>query len=65
MNRAIPIILLAVGIMLIIMGVNASDSFNSEVSKVFTGNPTDKAIWLLVGGVILTLFAGMRALKSN
>jgi len=52
MNRPLGIALLAVGILLIVFGINASDSFGSDVSRFFTGKPTDKAIWLLVGGIL-------------
>ncbi len=38
------------GIALIVFGVSASNSLSSDVSRFFTGSPTDKAIWLLVGG---------------
>lgn len=52
MNKALALALLAGGVLLIIFGVSASNSFSSEISEAFTGSPTDKAIWLLVGGVI-------------
>ena len=51
MNKALGIALLAVGVALVIFGINASDSFSSDVSRFFTGNPTDKSMWLLVGGI--------------
>ncbi len=44
--------LLAVGVALIVMGFAASDSAGSAVSRVFTGAPTDKTVWLMVGGVL-------------
>jgi uncharacterized membrane protein len=50
MNKGIGIALLVVGIALIIYGFNASDSVSSNVSRVFTGAPTNKALWLLLGG---------------
>ena len=50
MNKGLAIALLVVGIILIIYGVNASNSFNSDVSRFFTGAPTDKSIWLMIGG---------------
>ena len=53
MIRAIALAVLAGGIALTIYGINASNSFGSEVSKVFTGNPTDRAMGLLVGGVVM------------
>ena len=52
MNKAISIALLAVGIILIIFGINASQSFSSDVSRFFTGSPTDKTIWLFVTGAV-------------
>ncbi len=51
MNKPISIALLVIGVILICFGVNASNSFGSGVSRVFTGAPTDKAVWLLIGGV--------------
>ena len=52
MNKSLSIALLAGGILLIVFGVNASNSFGSDVSRFFTGSPTDKAIWMMVGGVV-------------
>ena len=51
MNKPLGIALLVVGIILTIFGINASESFGSEVSRFFTGSPTDKSIWLLIAGV--------------
>lgn len=53
MNKALSLGLLVAGIVLIVWGVNASESFSSEVSKLFTGSPTDKAMWMTIGGVVL------------
>ena len=64
--RALALALLAGGIALTIFGVNASRSFGSEVSKVFTGNPTDRSMMMIVGGVVMIVaglaagFAGMK-----
>ena len=46
----VSIALLVGGIVLIVFGVSASNSFSSDISRFFTGSPTDKAIWMLVGG---------------
>jgi len=51
MNKPVSIALLAIGILLIIFGVNATNSFSSDVSRFFSGSPTDKAVWMLVGGL--------------
>ena len=52
MNKAIGIALLVVGVILLVWGLNASESVGSEISKTFTGSPTDKSIWLIIGGVV-------------
>lgn len=51
MNKFIGPVLLAVGAALIIFGVQATDSFSSDVSRFFTGSPTDKSMWMLIGGI--------------
>jgi hypothetical protein len=51
MNKIISLGLLAAGIVLIVIGMNASNSVGSGFSRFFTGSPTDKTIWLLIGGV--------------
>ncbi|PSJ16542.1 DUF3185 family protein [Nitrosomonas supralitoralis] len=52
MNKGISVALLIVGVLLVVWGVSAYDSASSEVSQALTGSPTNKAIWLLVGGII-------------
>jgi hypothetical protein len=52
MNKPLSLALLAGGVVLIIFGVNASNSIGSDISRFFTGSPTDKAIWMLVGGAV-------------
>lgn len=66
MNKAVSIALLAGGIVLIVIGANATKSFSSDVSRFFTGSPTDKAVWMLIGGIVAAavgLFGTMRGVK--
>ena len=51
MYKGLAAALIIIGVILIIYGVNASNSFDSGLSRFFTGSPTDRAVWLLVGGV--------------
>ena len=51
MNKPLALAFLAAGILLIVFGVIAADSLGSDISRFFTGSPTDKAIWMLVGGL--------------
>lgn len=55
MNRIISLTLAVVGVVLIVFGIAATDSFSSDVSRFVTGAPTDKAIWMLIGGIIGTV----------
>ncbi len=55
MNKVISLALLAGGVLLMIFGVSASKSLGSDISRFFTGSPTDKAIWMLIGGVVLSI----------
>ena len=52
MNKSTSVVLLVAGIILIAFGLNAYHSASSEVSRFFTGAPTDKALWLLIGGLL-------------
>jgi hypothetical protein len=52
MNKILSLALLVGGVVLIIFGIQATNSFSSDVSRFFTGSPTDKAVWMLIGGVV-------------
>jgi hypothetical protein len=65
MNKLVPIALLVGGIVLIIFGVNATKSFSSDVSRFFTGSPTDKAIWMLIGGVVAAVVGLAMTLQGS
>jgi hypothetical protein len=47
----LAVALLAAGIVLIVFGINSNNSFSSEVSRTFTGSPTNKTTWMLIGGI--------------
>ena len=51
MNKGIGIALVVVGVILVVYGINASDSAGSGISRIFTGAPTNKTLWLLLGGI--------------
>jgi uncharacterized membrane protein len=50
MNNIVGLALLALGVVLLVFGFNESHSFSSDVSRTFTGNPTDRSMWLIIGG---------------
>ena len=66
MNKLVSIVLLVAGITRIVYGLAASNSFGSGVSRMFTGAPTDKTLWLLIGGgavALVGLFGVLRGSK--
>ena len=52
MNKSVWIGLLVVGVILIVLGVQGMNSLESDVSRFFRGTPTDKSVWMLVGGIL-------------
>lgn len=56
-RNLLSLILMSLGILLLVWGIQASDSFSSQVSEVFTGTSSDKAMSLMVAGVV-SLIAG-------
>ena len=59
MNKGTAIALLVVGVILLIFGFDAYHSASSGVSQAVTGAPSDKAIWLLIGGAIAAIVGGV------
>jgi hypothetical protein len=53
------------GLVLFAMGLDSQDSLTSRLSKMFTGSPTDKTIWLLMGGALAMAFGVGTALSGR
>jgi hypothetical protein len=54
----IGLALFALGVVLLIFGFSESHSFNSDVSRFFTGNPSDRSMWF-IGGESVAVIAGI------
>jgi uncharacterized membrane protein YidH (DUF202 family) len=65
MIKLVSLALLAGGIVLIIFGINATNSFSSDVSRFFSGSPTDKAVWMLIGGIIAAVVGLVGTFRSG
>lgn len=68
MNKGISVGLLVIGVVLTIWGISASDSVGSGVSRLFTGAPTDRTVWLLVSGIlagVVGLFGVLRGSRAG
>lgn len=59
MNKALGIALVVVGVVLIVYGIDASNSVSSNVARTFTGAPTNKALWLLLGGIAAAIIGAL------
>jgi hypothetical protein len=67
MSRVLGAVLLVVGILLLVFGLNATDKPVEELSNTFLGHYTDETMWYLVGGgaaavagILMVLFGGKR-----
>lgn len=65
MNKIISLIFLIGGIALIIVGFNATNSFSSDVSRFFTGSPTDKAVWMLIIGTFAAVIGAAGIVRRS
>jgi hypothetical protein len=52
MKNPLGLVLIALGVVLLVYGINSSNSVGSDVKKAITGTPTDRSMWLIIGGVV-------------
>jgi hypothetical protein len=64
MNKSVSAALLVAGVILLVFGFNVYHSASSDLSRFFTGAPTDKALWLLIGGFIAGIVGFMGLIKK-
>ena len=55
-QRIFGIVLLVVGAILLIVGMNASHSAADQISNTFTGRFTHETLWYILGGGAAALF---------
>lgn len=65
LQRLVGVILLVGGIVLLVMGIRATDSFASQFNEFFTGSFSDRAIWLIIGGVVAMLVGASAGLLPS
>jgi len=64
-DRMLGISLSIIGVALFFVGVSASQSAASEFSRLFQGAPSDKAIWWMVVGALLTVVGLVKSLRRR
>ena len=65
MQRIFGIVLLVVGAILLIVGMNASHSAADQISNTFTGRFTHETAWYIFGGGAAALFGLLLALMGS
>ena len=55
MNNIVGLAILALGVVLLVFGYNESHSLGSDISRTFTGNPTDRSMWLIISGAVAVI----------
>jgi uncharacterized membrane protein len=56
MQKIIGIISLVIGVLLLVWGHSIAQSVDSQVKQIFTGSPTDRAMYYYIAGTVLGLF---------
>jgi hypothetical protein len=65
MNKPLSIAILVIGVILLIFGLSAGDSIASSVKESVTGTPTDKSLWLIIGGVLGIILGGFGLVRGG
>lgn len=59
--RIAGLVVAVVGIVLLVMGLNATDSLGENIHEGLTGRFTDKTTWFIVGGIAAIVGGGALA----
>jgi hypothetical protein len=54
MQKLIGVICLIAGVALLLRGHDIAHSLNSQVKNIFTGAPTNNAVYCFIGGAVLS-----------
>ncbi len=64
-QRILGVMMLVAGVILLIMGLNATESVSETVNEAFTGTFSDQTIWYLIGGAVLAVGGLLLALSGG
>jgi drug/metabolite transporter (DMT)-like permease len=62
--RIAGVVLLAIGVVMLIYGINASHSLADRLSKSWSGRFTERTTWYIIGGIASGL-AGLLVMASG
>lgn len=63
-KSVIGIALLVVGVILLVVGFNSTQSLTEEVSEAFTGRFSDETMFYLIGGAVAAVIGLVMLLKK-
>jgi len=63
MNRFLSLAVLTGGVVLLDLGIGVMSSFSSDVSQLISGLPANKAVWMLIGGIVATVLGMANLLR--
>ncbi|MFQ5994679.1 MAG: DUF3185 family protein [Acidiferrobacterales bacterium] len=55
MQKPRGVVLLVAGVILLFWGYDVSNSLGAQLTEAFTGSPSDKAMYLFIGGGVCTV----------
>ena len=61
-GRIFGLAILALGIVLLVFGHNATEAPLERLSETFTGNYTDRTTWMIIAGIVAVCGGGLLAL---
>ena len=65
-TAGIGLVILVAGVVFLVLGMNATESFSEEVREAWTGHYSDRTTWYIVLGIVgiaaggLMVFLGLR-----
>jgi hypothetical protein len=65
MNKNVGIVLLVVGVVLLVLGMQEFGAFGSSVSRAIGRGPSTRSLFLLIGGGVCAAIGGMQVFKKK
>ena len=64
-QRMFGFVLVVLGIVLLVIGMNSSHSVADQVNNTFTGRFTERTTWYIIGGIAVALLGLVMALFTG
>lgn len=55
LRNVIALLLIGAGITFLVISIQSAESITSELSELFTGQPSDKSVWFFLLGIFLMI----------